>query len=327
MALLGLRYDLRIPDWAPITASGQYAACLEQCRWADNLGFAIVAISEHHGTDDGYLPAPIPLATAIAASTSCVVINIAAALIPLHDPVRFAEQLVVADLVAEGRISVVLGSGYRDEEFAMAGISFRDRLTLLEEYVGVVRQAFTGEYFEWQGRRIRVTPKPHTPGGPFLLMGGSSEAAMRRAARLHLGVAAGDNNPQLAEWYQDECDKIGFTEGFCSVPAPLGFVHISEDPERDWARIGRHALHDANSYGGWQRPGQHSAISVDRRETIDDLRASPVYRVITPDEAVAMYRESGSLLLHPLMGGLPPELGWESLQLFADRVLPVIQPS
>jgi len=191
----------------------------------------------------------------------------------------------------------------------------------------VLRQAFTGEYFEWRGRRIRVTPKPHTPGGPFLMMGGSSEAAMRRAARLNIGVAAADNNPQLAEWYRDECEKIGFAHGFCQVPPPLGFVHITEDPERDWDRIGKYALHEAGTYGGWQRKGQHSAVTVDKADTIDDIKASPVYRVVTPEDCIALYREVGSLILHPLMGGMPPELGWESLELFADRVLPVIRPS
>lgn len=325
--MIGLRYDLRVPAWEGITASGQYAACLEQCRWADELGLDLVTISEHHGVDDGFLPAPLTMAAAIAATTSRLAINVSAALLPLHDPVRFAEQLVVADLVARGRISVVLGSGYRDEEFAMAGVTFKERLALLEEYVGVLRQAFTGEYFEWRGRRVRVTPLPHTPGGPFLMMGGSSEAAMRRAARLGLGVAAGDDNPQLAEWYRDECERIGFANGFCSVPPPLGFVHVTDDPERDWERIGPYALYEANSYGGWQRPGQHSAVTVERRETVEDLKASPVYQVLTPEQAVELYRRNGSLLLHPLMGGMPAELGWESLRLFADRVLPVIRPS
>ena len=285
----------------------------------------MVSIAEHHGVDDGYLPSPLTLAAAIAASTTTLGINISAIVLPLHDPVRIAEQLVVVDLIAQGRMTVILASGYVDAEFAMVGLTFKERLAVFEEYVGVLRQAFTGEPFEWRGRTIRVTPKPHTPGGPFLIMGGSSEAAVRRAARLRLGFAAGDTNPQLIEWYNDECAKVGFEHGFCAVPPPIGFLHISDDPERDWALIGRHALHEARSYGGWMRPGTHSAATPDNHDTVEDLRASPQYRILTPDEAIELHRTQGALILHPLMGGMPPELGWQSLELFADKVLPHVK--
>ena len=56
--------------------------------------------------------------------------------------------------------------------------------------------------------------------------------------------------------------------------------------------------------------------------TADDLRASGVWLVVTPDECVELVRRNGAVALHPLMGGMPPDLGWESLQLFVDEVLP-----
>src|SRR5262245_64947722 len=103
MTMLGLRYDLRAPAFAGVTHAELYAACLEQCAWADARGFGVVALSEHHGVDDGYMSAPVTLAAAIAARTSRMQISIAAVLVPLHDPVRLAEQLPVAQLGARGR--------------------------------------------------------------------------------------------------------------------------------------------------------------------------------------------------------------------------------
>jgi hypothetical protein len=326
MAAVILRYDLRVPPEMGTSAAAQYAACLEQCRWGDRIGLDVVTISEHHGVDDGFLPAPVSMATAIAAATERIAINIAALLVIFHDPVRLAEELAVADIVAKGRVSVVAGTGYRQEEFEMHGIEFKNRYELLEDTISVLRQAWTGEYFTWKGRRIRVRPAPHTPGGPMLLMGGSTENAARRAARLRCMLSAATGDSTLAEVYYDECKKIGF-QGFAMIPvaASSGFIHISDDPERDWERIAPHALHEALAYDGWQRKGQHSLVHVPHAKTLDDLRASGVYNVLTPAEAIEVANTTGSIVLHPLMGGIPPDLAWESLDLFERKVLPAIK--
>src|SRR5262249_5684862 len=158
--MIGIRYDLRVPPFSSTTHAGQYRACLDQCAWADEQGFDLVVLSEHHGVDDGYMSAPLTLAAAIAGRTSRVQINIAAVLLPLHDPIRFAEQVAAVELVSGGRLSFVAGLGYRHEEFAMAAVDRKRRGSLLEEYVEVLRKAWTGEPFEWRGRTIRVTPKP-----------------------------------------------------------------------------------------------------------------------------------------------------------------------
>ena len=318
MTMLGLRYDLRAPAFAGVTPAELYAACLDQCAWAEARGFDVVALSEHHGVDDGYLSAPVTLAAAIAGRTKRLQINIAAVLVPLHDPVRLAEQLAVVQLVSGGRLSLVAGLGYRDEEFQMAGVDRRQRGRLLEEYVGVMRQAWSGEPFEWRGCTVRATPAPPSP--PMVLIGGSTEKAARHAARLRAGFFPAVADPALAAAYEEECARQGFT-GFVAMPGGPGFVHVTDDPERDWARIAPHALYDAQTYAAWQPPGQRSQVHVAAR-TVDELRRSGVYRVVTPDECVALAEEYGRILLHPLMGGLPPALGWESLELFERAVLP-----
>ena len=59
--------------------------------------------------------------------------------------------------------------------------------------------------------------------------------------------------------------------------------------------------------------------------SIAEIRKSGVYCVVTPDECVGLAQETGRVILHPLMGGLAPELGWQGLELFASKVLPRIR--
>jgi len=319
MAMIGIRYDLRVPPFGSASHAELYAACLDQCTWADRNGLDMVVLSEHHGVDDGYLPAPVTLAAAIAGRTRSIRISIAALLVPLHDPIRLAEQLAVLDLLSDSRVSLVAGLGYRQEEFEMAGVERKRRGKLLEEAVETMRRAWSGEPFEWRGRTVRVTPKPRSQ--PMILVGGSTDIAARRAARLRAGFFPAIGDPHLAEVYEAECERLGFRGGFVSLPSGPGFVHVSEDSERDWKRIAPHALYDAQTYAAWQTPDQRSQVHVDAK-AIEDIRTSGVYRVVTPDECVALAQETGRVILHPLMGGLSPEIGWEGLKLFESKVLP-----
>jgi alkanesulfonate monooxygenase SsuD/methylene tetrahydromethanopterin reductase-like flavin-dependent oxidoreductase (luciferase family) len=320
--MVGIRFDLRVPPFASTTHAELYKACLDQCEWAERIGLDIVVLSEHHGVDDGFMSAPLTLAAAIAGRTKRIQINIAAILVPLHDPVRLAEQLATLALVSGGRVGFVAGLGYRAEEFAMAGVDRRQRAKLMEEYVDVMRQAWSGEPFEWRGRTVRATPKPPSP--PMLLIGGSTEKAARRAARLRAGFFPAIGDQKLADLYTAECQRLGFHGGFVSLPGGPGFVHVSEDPERDWQRIGPHALYDAQTYAAWQTPDQRSQMHVEA-QTIDDMKRSAAYKILTPDQCVQLAKESGRIILHPLMGGMSPELGWEGLRLFEEKVLPRIR--
>ena len=324
MALFGLRFDFRNPAFAGTEMGDRYRAALDMAEWADELGAVAVGLSEHHGSPDGYLPSPLPLAAAVAARTTRLRINIAAMVASFHDPLRLAEDVAVVDLVSGGRIDLVLANGYVAREFDMFGQPISGRARRVVEAVAVLKQAWTGEPFEYQGRTVQVTPTPCQPGGPRISLGGSSEAAARRAARIADGFVP--TNPEVWEFYRDEVATLG---GPDPGPAPGGgtsFVHLDEDPERGWARIAPYALHEANSYGAWlAEAGIGAAGGYVPADDADALRAGGQYRVLTPDQMAAELREQGPFALaffHPLMGGIPPEMAWESLRLFEHRVLP-----
>ena len=95
-------------------------------------------VSEHHAVDDGYLPSPLIVASAIAARTSEIAISIAALLVPLYDPVKLAEDIAVLDHVSRGRVSYVAGIGYRPAEYASLGRSYADRAR--DTHIGIERR-------------------------------------------------------------------------------------------------------------------------------------------------------------------------------------------
>lgn len=315
---LSLRYDLRAPSFGP-PAEALYRAALEQCAWAEDQGFGMVGLSEHHGSDDGYCPSPLVLAAAVAGRTRSLRIMVTALVLPLYDPVRLAEDLAVLDLVSGGRVDLVIGAGYRPEELAMFGKEMSDRVSLVEQGVAVLRSAWSGEEFEYRGRRLRITPRPARPRGPALLMGGATRAAARRAARLGDGFVPVDTS--LWPTYAQACRELGRDPGPMPPDGGPLFLHVADDPDAAWARIAPHALHEMNSYGAWLTEAEGIARYTPT-EDADALRAGGAYAVLTPDECVALARETGALRLHPLMGGLPPELAWESLELIASEVLP-----
>ncbi len=317
--MLSLRYDLRAPSFGASSAE-LYAAAIEQSVWAEKNGFWMVALSEHHGSPDGYCPSPLMVASAIAARTATLRLVIAALVMPLHHPVRLAEDLAVLDILSGGRLDLIVGAGYLPSECAMFGTTMDERVARLEEGIRVLRAAWSGEEFEYRGARIRVTPQPVR--GPALLLAGSTTGAAKRAARIADGFAPVDAS--LWPAYEAACAELGRTPIGLPPDNGPGFIHVAHDPDRAWAQIAPHALHETNSYGAWLANAEGIARYTPT-DNADELRASGRYAVLTPDECAALLRTTGTLRLHPLMGGLPPELAWESLELVANEVVPNAQ--
>jgi alkanesulfonate monooxygenase SsuD/methylene tetrahydromethanopterin reductase-like flavin-dependent oxidoreductase (luciferase family) len=323
-----LRFDLRVPPFAKTTFAHQYQAALEMVDWAEGIGVPITGLAEHHGDPAGFMSAPLTVAAAVLSRTRKMTAIVSACLAPLHDPVRLAEQIATIDCMAPGRLQVILGAGYRKLEFEMAGVDRTKRGKLVEETYEVFQKAWTGEPFEWRGRTVQVTPVPGTPGGPHVAIGGKTEIAARRAARLHAPFSPATGDPGLANAYREEAARLGFAnprvEGLGDRPMRPGFLMISKDPKATWAEIADYAMYDAQTYASWQDDTVRSDWVVPELETTDDLWASGRYLVMTPDEAIEQVRKDGGINFHPLMGGISPDLAWNSLRLFESEVLPAV---
>lgn len=325
---IGLRYDMRAPDLGPgsATPTELYQAAVEQITWADNQGFDAVYLAEHHGAEDNYCPAPMILAAAMAGATRSITLHLSALCVTMHHPLRLAEDLAVLDLIAgPGRLLVTAGMGYRPHEFEMFGVDYADRAQVYERALDVLAKAWTGEEFDFDGTAVRVTPKPASPGGPTIYIGGNAKPSARRAARLGFGYRPASK--ELYEYYEDECAKLGRP-----APEPFpahgpAFVQVTEDPERTLTRLAPHLVHASTMYARWggERSGTKSNGYWTALGDIKSIKADANMWILTPAEAVqrlAALPPGYELRLHPLLGGIPPELAWESLELLADEVLP-----
>jgi alkanesulfonate monooxygenase SsuD/methylene tetrahydromethanopterin reductase-like flavin-dependent oxidoreductase (luciferase family) len=320
-----MRFDMRAPAFGAPTAE-LYPAAIEMAAFAEGHGALMAVVCEHHQMADGYLPSPLVLATAMAARTTTLPIMTAALVLPLYDPIRLAEDLVVLDIISGGRVSHVAAVGYRPEEYEHHGVDFAGRGKLAEAHLGLLLKAKAGEPFEHEGRRIHVTPAPVTPGGPRIAWGGGSVAAARRAGRHGIDFFAQGGDPSLAEVYAQEARAHGHEPGFCMIP-PVDLattVFVADDLDRAWEEVGPHLLHDVMAYAALNEGNTHTA-SLSRATSVDELRAEArSHRIFTVAEAVDQVRAGAILQLQPLAGGLPPEVAWRYLRTVTDEVMPAV---
>lgn len=319
-----IRFNLVSPTLDPVDLAARHRAFCEMTKFADDRGFEIVSLEEHHGAKNGWSPSPLILAALVVGSTSRIGVSISALLAPLHDPLRVAEDLAVLDLTSGGRVVTTFGIGYRPEEYAQHGKSWDDRGALMDRFLETLLKSWTGEPFDYNGVSARVTPAPLSKPHPLIMLGGSSKVAARRAAKFGLPMFASAHTPDLERYYYEQCQKLG-TQGFFACPsADLAVLHVCDDPDRSWALYGEHLLHEALTYGEWQTPDIKSAVKSEAT-TVEALRAEGIYQMVTPDQCLERARTLGAmdtLLFHPLCGGMPIDEGWRCMELVADKVIP-----
>ncbi|GHE07693.1 LLM class flavin-dependent oxidoreductase [Streptomyces alanosinicus] len=321
MPVTVVRFNLVAPGASPAALSARYRAALEMAAYADEHGISTVQTEEHHGAENNWLPSPFAFAGAVFGATRNIAVTVTAVIGPLHDPLRLAEEIAVLDLLSGGRLVTVAGIGYRPEEYALFDVDWKRRGRLQDELLATLLKAWSGDEFSYRGRTVRLTPRPYTAPHPLLLVGGSSRAAARRAARFGLPFFPSAHLPELEAYYKEKLTEYG-TEGWTMMPAaetPL--LHLAEDPDRAWDTYGEHFLHEARTYASWQSGQIRSAVKS-AATTVGELRAEGVYRILTPEQCAAQGLDS--LVLHPLAGGMPLEEGWRSLRLFAERVVPAL---
>jgi len=211
---VGLFFTFRNPPAWRRPPAQLYADCLDQIRLADEAGFDGVWLGEHHFTDDGFAPSLMTLASAVAAVTTRVQIGTYVLLLPQHHPVRLAEAATAVDLVSNGRLILGVGLGYRPGEFEAVGLDYHRRGELMDECLEILVNCFRGEPFSFDGRHfqltdVAMTPRPVQTPMPRILLGGSSEPMLRRAARFRCSGLALAPPPSVVERHLQLVEEHG----------------------------------------------------------------------------------------------------------------------
>jgi alkanesulfonate monooxygenase SsuD/methylene tetrahydromethanopterin reductase-like flavin-dependent oxidoreductase (luciferase family) len=230
-----------------------YQEMVEEARWADELGFDALWLTEHHVWFDGYVPQLLTAVGAVAAATSRIRIGTSCLLLPMHDPLRVAEAAAMADIVSGGRLELGVAVGYRDLEFDTFGIARSQRASRMEEMLDILHLAWTKERFSYQGRHfqykdVRLTPKPIQRPIP-IWMGGWAPAVVRRAGRRRLHLMGA--RPQDWHHYEEAARQASHDPQGIKMTVG-GDVWVAEDEEEAKAfirPIAKYLYYD--QLGGW----------------------------------------------------------------------------
>ena len=189
---LGLRYD---PQAGSERVPSLYGELLGHVVAAEARGADLVWISERPFTKGAAIPAALPVCASLCAATSTIRIGAGPLNLPIHHPLRVAEDAATLDGLSGGRLELALGLGASGDAFTGFGIPTRGRGGRLEEGVALLRAAWTGRPVHFSGKHhtvsgVVVSPHVVQAGGPPLWIGAGADAAVRRAAKLGTGLLA-----------------------------------------------------------------------------------------------------------------------------------------
>ncbi len=323
----GLWYDFRNPPAWREDFEQFYASRLDQIAAAEELGFNSAWLTEHHFCDDGYTPSPLVLAAAIAARTRKMHIGTNLMLLPLHDPVRMAEDCATVSLLSGGRFDLGVGIGYRQLEFDQFGRKLSHRPSLVEEGIEIIRRSWSGKPVNFTGKRFTVGDLSVTPApvhAPKILLGGMAPPAIERAARIADGFLCtgglGLDTYCEALLAQDKTLAQGNVVLGC-------WAIIAEDPEAEARRIGEHILYQTNEYIKWGAfgPPENATLFDDALTAVEN----GLYELWDADTAVANlsklvrdYPMISDIHFWAQFPGEPLESGNNRLRYIAEKVLP-----
>jgi alkanesulfonate monooxygenase SsuD/methylene tetrahydromethanopterin reductase-like flavin-dependent oxidoreductase (luciferase family) len=212
--LLGQRYS------AAIREEDVYRKLIEDAELAEELGFEGVWIAEHHFVNYSLIPNSLTLAATVAARTSRLRVGTAVVVLPLHNPVRVAEELAMVDQISGGRADIGFGRGYSAYEFGGLGTDIAAAPALFEDNLDVVLSLLSDDdkprrTGSWSLPARTISPHPTAGIASRLWLAAGSTAGMRRAMERGMGtvVRVGVNGEadvqRLHECFRTACAEHG----------------------------------------------------------------------------------------------------------------------
>ncbi|HEV8678358.1 MAG TPA: LLM class flavin-dependent oxidoreductase [Stellaceae bacterium] len=327
-------------DGRPLAAL--YRDHLEEAVLAEELGFDCVWASEHHFSPDAWNPSPFTFLAAVAARTRRVRLGTFVLLLPLHNPLRVAEDVAVLDNISQGRVDLGVGVGSSPEEFRTFGIPIENRLGRTFEALRVIERCFAGERFSHQGKYytfpdVHLTTLPVQRPGPPILVAAMGEQSVRWTARRGYGMAAGagrGHDAYLAGLRANGHDPA--TRPIASVPLR---VHVAATREEAWdaAEAGLHQVLYFYRTHGNPAAGSRGAEPLGALPPVGEFRHVPgighggqPFAVGTPDEVLrALLPYRGRQLTHLSLNlhhpGQDSATVRRSMRLLAEHLMPVLK--
>ncbi len=218
---------------------------LAEAMHADAVGMHSAWIGEHHFSTLGVTSCPDLLLAHVAAKTKRIRLAPAVNVLPLHHPIRVAEQWATLDLLSGGRVDFATGRGYDRKEYGPLAANFEENAEIFAESLGIVHRLWTsdqpvthhGKYYSFDN--VRITPTPVQKPIPMHIAS-FSKPSMDLAAKMNLGLvvsasaatAVHGGLAAVSRMYREGCEAEG------RKPGPLitsYFMHFADNPAEDLA--------------------------------------------------------------------------------------------
>jgi len=179
------------------TTEGKYELLLASARFADRHGFAAVWTPERHFQDFGGLyPNPSVLSAALAVITERIQIRAGSIALPLHHPLRVAEEWAVVDNLSNGRIGISLASGWHASDFVLSPQAYHQRKEVMFRDLEIIRRLWAGEAITFPGVNetevaVKVLPRPVQPHLPVWITSAGNPDTWMRAGKIGANVLTG----------------------------------------------------------------------------------------------------------------------------------------
>ncbi|HVU35199.1 MAG TPA: MupA/Atu3671 family FMN-dependent luciferase-like monooxygenase [Opitutaceae bacterium] len=176
------------------TDGDRYRLTIEGAKFADRHGFQAVWTPERHfHAFGGLYPNPAVMAAAIATVTERIQIRAGSVVLPLHHPLRVAEEWAVVDNLSRGRVGVSIASGWHDRDFTLAPEYFADRKGVMTRGIETLRRLWSGEAVEYAGGRgrpfaVKVYPRPVQHDLPLWVTAAGNPETFRLAGEIGANV-------------------------------------------------------------------------------------------------------------------------------------------
>jgi alkanesulfonate monooxygenase SsuD/methylene tetrahydromethanopterin reductase-like flavin-dependent oxidoreductase (luciferase family) len=199
-----LPYPLPKKHFDPQVAARTYEEHLQAWEELDRLGFDGVGFNEHHTSPYGLMNSPNLLAAAAAQRTKRLRLLVYGNLLPLHNPVRLAEELSMLDCMSNGRMVSGMARGI-PREYGVFGVPMSDSRARFEEAWEIIKRAWTEEVFSYEGRfwkfqDVAIWPRPmQQPHPPVWIPILGSKETIEWAAKHDLPITPGIGSPGLRE--------------------------------------------------------------------------------------------------------------------------------
>jgi alkanesulfonate monooxygenase SsuD/methylene tetrahydromethanopterin reductase-like flavin-dependent oxidoreductase (luciferase family) len=211
-------YDQELPDVS--TSRRRLEQLAAEAAAADAAGFAGVYVPDRHARTESAVSSPLVMLSSLIAHVPRARLGVYSLVLTAYHPMLIAEEGAMVDLLSGGRLTLAVSMGYHESYWRQFGIDGRKRKGRFEDGLQILKQAWQGGSFSFEGAQFTLsdvlcTPPPQQPGGPPLWIGGEAPAQLMRAARMADGWAAGMAPMDVARFqakvatYREEAERHG----------------------------------------------------------------------------------------------------------------------